>query len=670
MKGTELLVIGQASYVCVDRCPARGEARQGGRESNRMDSFPEKAISDLGLGEVISTPSFPLVVDLHHISAELRCQTRLRKHYCPRFKNSRWRVGRTIHQGTPSAVFLISMDSRTPEDEKADLGEPMRGVIAGTQLFQRFTLQKVLGRGGMSVVWLAHDDEFERLVALKLLPESACFDPAACEDLKRETHKSLPLTHANIVRIFDFIADEGMAAIAMEYVDGVPLSSARVEKRSECFGVPEVVPWITSLCDALAYAHESAGLIHRGLRPANMMLNSRAHLKITDFGIASSLRNSMAHGNVCVPGETMHYMSPQQMLGEDPSPSDDIYALGAILYEMLSSKPPFYAGDVPTQVREVIAPPINQRRVTLGIAGDPIPKHWETTIAVCLAKQPEQRPRSAAEVASRLRLGGTVSLTVAREIPKPVFQRYVKLGTLAACVAALIAAPFLYRDNLTSQRTAVLSALKKESPAGYALEAPTKKNPAPEIQEPQRATLQLATTPAGANFAIYPGPVAGKTAPATAPLRSGAAPESVADLPPGRYTIFLHNQGWTDVRTEVALQPGETLPVEYTFPHGSVTITSIPEGAEIFAGEISLGHTPLTIDLPLGKNELVARHPDFPKKTETVTVESATPARVAFQLRARSHSSPGKPKSAWEKFEDSLKKVFSNKAPSKKKPNR
>lgn len=566
------------------------------------------------------------------------------------------------------------MDPRTPEEEKTSLGELTRGVVAGTQLFQRYTLQKVLGHGGMSVVWLALDDRLERLVALKLVPESACFNPAACEDLKRETQKSLPLTHANIVRIFDFIADEGMAAIPMEYVDGAPLSCARVEKRSRCFGVPEVVPWITSLCDALAYAHESVGLIHRGLRPANMMLNSRAHLKITDFGIASSLHGSMSRGNVCIPAETMHYMSPQQMLGEDPSPSDDIYALGATLYEMLSSKPPFYNGDVAAQVREVLAPPINQRRVTLGIAGDPIPKHWEETIAACLAKQAEQRPRSAAEVASRLRLGGTVCLTVAREIPKPVLQRYVKLGTLAACVGALVAAPFLYRYNSASQRTAVLSALKKESSAGYALEAPIRKIAAPEIQKPQSATLQLATTPAGANFAIYSGPVAGKTAPTTAPpLRSGAAPAAVADLPPGRYTIFLHNQGWTDVRAEIALQPGQTLPVEYTFPHGNVTITSVPDGAEIFAGEISLGHTPLTIDLPLGKQELVARHPDFPRKSETVTIESEAPAKVAFQLRIRTRSSSGKPKtpeSAWGKFGNSLKKVFSNKPPPQKKQDR
>src|SRR2546423_10473912 len=139
-----------------------------------------------------------------------------------------------------------------PEEEQT-----MRGVVGGTQLFNRFTLQKILGRGGMGVVWLARDDRLERLVALKLVPESVCFDPSAREDLKRETRKSLLLTHPNIVRIFDFIEDERTAAICMEYVDGATLSYARVQKPLKCFDIPELAPWITSLCDALAYAHES-----------------------------------------------------------------------------------------------------------------------------------------------------------------------------------------------------------------------------------------------------------------------------------------------------------------------------------------------------------------------------------------------------------------------------
>ena len=122
------------------------------------------------------------------------------------------------------------------DGDDADFGQTMRGVVGGSQLFGRFTLQKVLGRGGMGIVWLARDDTLDRLVALKLVPEAVCFDASAQEDLKRETRKSLLLTHPNIVRIFDFIEDERTAAISMEYVDGATLSYQRVQQPSKCFG--------------------------------------------------------------------------------------------------------------------------------------------------------------------------------------------------------------------------------------------------------------------------------------------------------------------------------------------------------------------------------------------------------------------------------------------------
>jgi hypothetical protein len=324
--------------------------------------------------------------------------------------------------------------------------------------------------------------------------------------------------------------------------------------------------------------------------------------------------------------------------------------------------------------------------MALGIAGAPIPKHWEETIAGCLAKAREQRPRSAADVARRLRLPGTIRLTTPRETAKPVFRHYVKLSALAgAAIVLLGVAIAIDRSGPSAPRTRVLTALKKEAAPGYTLEAPakiisiakTEEQPSIPVPPPadgsQNATLQLSTTPPGASFAIYPGVVASKTLPATPPLRSGAAPESVADLPPGRYTVFFQLQGWPDDRTEVAVQPGEALPVEYTFPYGTVTITSIPDSAEIFAGENSLGHTPLTINLPLGKQTLTAHHPDFPKKTEIVTIENQTPTKVLFQLRARSHSSSTKrkePESAWDKVGNSLKKIFSSKPPPKKKRER
>ena len=198
------------------------------------------------------------------------------------------------------------------------------------------------------------------------------------------------LTHPNIVRIFDFMEDERTAAISMEYVDGATFSSLRVQKPSKCFEVRELIPWVTSLCDALAYAHDSARLVHRDLKPANLMANSRSELKVTDFGIACTLRESMHRVSVSTSSGTLNYMSPQQMLGEDPSPSDDVYSLGATLYEMLSSKPPFYGGDVASQVRDIIAPTVTQRRTKLEIFGEPIPKHWEETIAAVPCQ--ESRP--------------------------------------------------------------------------------------------------------------------------------------------------------------------------------------------------------------------------------------------------------------------------------------
>jgi serine/threonine protein kinase len=565
------------------------------------------------------------------------------------------------------------MYQRTVAEEEADPGQTMRGVVGGTQLFKRFTLQKILGRGGMGIVWLARDDRLDRLVALKLVSEAVCFDPSAHEDLKRETRKSLLLTHPNIVRIFDFIEEEGNAAISMEYVDGATLSYLRVQKPSKCFEVREIAPWVTSLCGALTYAHESVGLVHRDLKPANIMVNSRSELKITDFGIACSLRDSMSLVSMRTSSGTLNYMSPQQMLGEDPSPADDIYALGATLYEMLTTKPPFFGGDVASQVREVTAPTLAERRAKLGVVGEPIPKHWEETIAACLAKTREQRPQTAVDVARRLQQSETIQIA---ETTKPPSQPYHRIAALVIGGLAALVTTSLVTHSCSKAPTATAAPARKRAPTGFAMETPTAVHAKPELLaqvavsplaqgiEPPKARLQLITTPPGATFAIYPGVIASKTAPANAPLHSGTAPESIDDLAPGRYTVFFHHKGWPDDRAEISLQSGETLPVDYDFPHGSATITSTPDGAEIFVGEKSLGRTPITIDLPPGKQELVATHPDFPKRSETVMIENGVTAKVAFKfLRARSRSS-SKPKpkptpeSAWNKLGDSIKNAF------------
>src|SRR5437773_4824601 len=162
-------------------------------------------------------------------------------------------------------------------------------AAGGQMVFGRYKLVKVLGRGGMGIVWLARDEELERDVALKFLPDLMIQDRAVFDQLKRETKRCLELTHPYIVRIHDFIHDERSGCISMEYVDGETLSNLRTEKEQKVFELHEIAGWIAQLCDALDYAHNRARVIHRDLKPSNLMVNKRGDLKVADFGIARSL---------------------------------------------------------------------------------------------------------------------------------------------------------------------------------------------------------------------------------------------------------------------------------------------------------------------------------------------------------------------------------------------
>ena len=298
----------------------------------------------------------------------------------------------------------MSNNTPTPHDD-LDFGQTIRGLAAGQRLFQRYRLKSVLGRGGMGVVWLADDEQLECEVALKFLPEIVTHDRQAVAELKREVLKSRALNHHHIVRVHDFVTDGLTAAISMEYVDGGTLSDARLDQPGGVFEVEALLPWVKQLCSALTYAHDTARLIHRDLKPKNLMLTSKGDLKVADFGISRSITDSASLVSLTSASSgSPPYMSPQQVAGEDPRPTDDIYAVGATLYELLTSRPPFYRGGalaIMDQVKTKIPDRVNERRRDNDIPGE-VPAHWEETIAACLAKQPAQRPRSAAEVWERL----------------------------------------------------------------------------------------------------------------------------------------------------------------------------------------------------------------------------------------------------------------------------
>jgi serine/threonine-protein kinase len=257
----------------------------------------------------------------------------------------------------------------------------------------------------MGIVWLAHDEELEHKVALKFLPDLLIHDAGVLSNLKRETRRCLELTHKNIVRIHDFVHDERSGCISMEYVDGDTLSKLRCDKERKVFEAAELTDWMSQLCDALDYAHNYARIIHRDLKPANLMVNQRGELKVSDFGIARSLGDSLSL--ITMAGDrsgTLAYMSPQQLEGERGTHLDDIYSLGATVYELLTSKPPFYVGNIDRQIREKIPPSMTERRKEFEIEGGPIPALWEECVAACLAKDPGRRPQSVREIARRLQM--------------------------------------------------------------------------------------------------------------------------------------------------------------------------------------------------------------------------------------------------------------------------
>jgi serine/threonine protein kinase len=297
--------------------------------------------------------------------------------------------------------------------------------LAGTFLGnRRYRVEREIGRGGMGSVWLANDESLQEPVALKLLPDEIRYDPVALDDMRRETARSRRLSHPNIVRIHDLHEFPGeMPFISMEYIDGASLSRFKTEQTCRCLPWDFVQTLLGQLCAALDYAH-GENLIHRDLKPGNVMLDSRGRLKLADFGIAAVVSDSMSR--VSLQGNTSGtpaYMSPQQMDGRTPRVTDDIYALGATLYDLLTGKPPFFRGDILHQVRNLEPPTIEDRLDEFGLK-NPIPPDVSAMIMACLAKDPEKRPQSAATLASWIGIGlnqeasfGTLSRQVFDTLP-------------------------------------------------------------------------------------------------------------------------------------------------------------------------------------------------------------------------------------------------------------
>jgi hypothetical protein len=434
------------------------------------------------------------------------------------------------------------------------LDATMRDFSGGQKVFNRYTLIKTLGRGGMGVVWMARDEELERNVALKFLPELIIHDRAVLGDMKRETRRSLDLTHKNIVRIYDFVHSEQSGCISMEYIDGDTLSNLRADKPHKVFEPHDLNDWTSQLCDALDYAHTHARIIHRDLKPANLMVNQRGDLKVSDFGISRSLSDSvsmltMERGR----SGTLVFMSPQQLDGERGSHLDDIYSFGATVYELITSKPPFSSGNVDRQIREKIPPAMEARRKELEIEGEPIDETWERVVAACLAKEPARRPQSFAEVAQRLEIASPKTVRAKQAAdpktktgapgPKGAALSSNKMALIAGgAAAALLAAIAVWYFGFHKSTPKAATVPVPPAPLAVAQSATT--SAVDESAINALGGVMLKTTPRGATVTL-------------GGMEAGKSPVTFKGIRAGKYPLRVSLEGYAPVEKEVEVKPGQ-----------------------------------------------------------------------------------------------------------------
>lgn len=269
-------------------------------------------------------------------------------------------------------------------------GAPNTMNMVANTLGERYDLQTELGRGGMGVVYRARDKQLDRTVALKFLGNLVDNSEEYRQRFIREAQTAAKISHPNIVSIYDISASDGKAYIAMEYVEGKNLFKY-IEERGQ-LKPAEAVKIMIQACDALAAIHE-VGIVHRDIKPDNIVIQNNGQSKLMDFGLAKAESNRITQEGMIM--GTPSYMAPELAMGKDVDGRTDIYAMGLVLYEMLTGKIVFQSGDVMTrQIKEMPAP-LNQLVPDLpaGIAE----VAWK-----CVQKDPGKRFQKASEVVTTL----------------------------------------------------------------------------------------------------------------------------------------------------------------------------------------------------------------------------------------------------------------------------
>ena len=497
---------------------------------------------------------------------------------------------------------MLCPSCRSENDEGRALcavcGGPLRPVVPGTVLAGRYEILAVLGRGGMGTVYSARDRVIEETVALKVLRPEIAGSPEFKQRFVSEARLARRVTHPNVCRIHEYGEDGGLRFLVMELVEGRDLTRVLAAGRLP----PDEARAIAAQAAEALHAIHSAGIVHRDLKSANVMVDAAGGVKLMDFGIAKPVTEGAAAPSGYVVG-TPEYMSPEQGRGRPTDARSDIYALGVVVFELFTGRVPFRADSpVATLMMHVEAPPP---------LDDPaLPPDVAAVLERALAKDPRHRFQGAREMADALRQPPTVRVRRRPETPLPLV---VAVGALAALAAGLT---WWRIDGATPPAPSPAAMARPSAPPSLAAGPEA----APAVLPPSTA---VTVAPAPSTLPPLPNPAA-RSAPLPSPRAEARPAETtIAPAPPVVAAAPVPSPSASVAAAAAAPAPAA----------GGLLVVARP-WADVSVDGVHRGQTPLArLEVAPGAHQVVLTHPDYRPWVRRVTVDPGETVRLTVDLR-------------------------------------
>jgi serine/threonine protein kinase len=484
----------------------------------------------------------------------------------------------------------------------------------------RYEILHELGRGAMGVVYKARDPLIDRTVAIKTINLDASMGDTEAFERRfyREAKSAGRLNHRNIVTIYDVGRSGDSAYIAMEFLEGRSLRE--IIDSGVVLPSEQVADIAGQIADGLACAHDN-GVVHRDIKPANLMVLDNGTVKITDFGIAMLSRGSRTLGTVL---GSPKYISPEQVIGQQPDGRSDIFSLGAVLYELLTGAPAFTASDLDAVLCQVI----NEMPAPPSVRNKNIARAFDRIVARAMAKHPNDRYATAREMLQELRNFRDLEMPAELKISNRTLERRSKRRAANEKAARRSASGAVTSVNVAAAQTA--------------------NAPAHAARWHRRDTIFLGVSivllTVAAAWAVAPKPFQKHGPPPLAVAAAASAP--MAPARPVEPTLRPITKEATPLPTPAAIPASAPVPIPVSTPPVAISNPPLPVRASRLAfavspwGEVYVDGRRRGISPPLqevrlspGKHVVEIRNTNFQRHSQTVDLEADTSVRIKHKFQ-------------------------------------